>query len=252
MEASTHPSPPPASEAPSLHPLERAVTVFVRPNAAWAGLEQRAQFWFPLLLMMVVTAGTTALLHHRAILPMIQSAWEQQIEDGRMSTEQVDQMLAFMSGPAGMAVTIVQQAVLFPVVLLISALLVWFGVGFLLGARFRFRLAFEVVCWAWLIRIPEVLVITGMAWTRETMEGVHSGLGALLPVSESPGKLLQFAAAMLDAIGPLQLWFLAVGIIGASVLSGAPRRNVAWVLGGLYVVIAAFFVGLGVMLRPSS
>jgi hypothetical protein len=251
MEASSQPSPS-AAQAESLSPIQRAVMLFVRPSAAWAGLEQKPQFWFPLLFMLVMTAGTTLLLHQRAILPMIQSAWEQQIEDGRMTAEQMDQMLAFMSSPAGIAVTIVQQAILFPVILLIAALLVWFGVGFLLGARFRFRLAFEVVCWAWLIRIPEVLVITGLAWTRETMEGVHSGLGALLPVADSPGKLQMFAAAILDQVGPLQIWFLVVGIIGASVLSGAPRRNVAWVLGGLYLVIAAFFVGLGVMLRPSS
>jgi hypothetical protein len=252
MEASTHPSPPPAGEERSLSPLARAIAIFTRPSQAWVGLEHRAQFWFPLLLMLAVTAGTTIALYHRAILPMIESAWEKQIEAGRMTAEQMDQMLAFMSGPAGIAITVAQQVILFPVVLLIAALLVWFGVGFLLGARFRFRLAFEVVAWAWLIRIPEVLVITGMAWMRETMEGVHSGLGALLPVAEEPGKLQQFAAAILDAIGPLQIWFLIVGIIGASVLSGAPRKNVAWVLGGLYLVIAAFFVGLGVMLRPAS
>ena len=29
---------------------------------------------------------------------------------------------------------------------LITALVVWFGIGYLLGARFRYRLALEVVC----------------------------------------------------------------------------------------------------------
>jgi hypothetical protein len=40
----------------SLSVWQRAVAVFTRPASAFIGLETRAQWWFPLLLMMLVGA----------------------------------------------------------------------------------------------------------------------------------------------------------------------------------------------------
>jgi hypothetical protein len=55
-------------------------------------------------------------------------------------------------------------------------------------------------------------------------------------------------ARYLIAIGPLSIWYLAVLIIGASALSGAPRKSTAWVLGGLYLVLMAGFAVLAGMM----
>ena len=92
---------------------------------------------------------------------MIQESWDQAVADGKMTAEQVDRMTAFMGGPAGLAISVVQQIIGLPLVLLLSALVVWFGVGFVLGTKFRFRLAFEVVCWASLITLPGQ-ILTGI------------------------------------------------------------------------------------------
>ena len=51
----------------------------------------------------------------------------------------------------------------------------------------------------------------------------------------------------LDAIGPLAVWYLVVVVLGAAALSGAPRKNVAWALGALYVVLMMCFAALGAM-----
>jgi hypothetical protein len=48
MESVTQPvaaaDPMPPAPRPSL--IQRAISIYVRPNAAWAGLETRAAWWF--------------------------------------------------------------------------------------------------------------------------------------------------------------------------------------------------------------
>ena len=214
----------PAAEEPSLSVWARAVAVFARPSAAWAGLQTRPQWWFPLIVMVVLSACLAAALHQRAMLPMIMESWDQAVADGRMTTEQVDRMETFMSGPVGMAMIVGQQVIAGPIILLLSALVVWFGVGFVLGKKYRFRLAFENVAWASLVSIPGQFLTAGLAWSRETMKGLHTGFGILMPESDPPTKIQSALAFFLDAIGPLSLWYLAVLIIGAAALSGAPRK----------------------------
>lgn len=248
------PVPPPASTdtGPSLSLVQRAVAVFTRPGSAWGGLASRAQWWFPLLVMLVVAAAFSAALHQRAMLPMIMESWDQAVADGRMTAEQVERAAEFMGGPVGMAMTIVQQAIALPVIYLFSALIVWLGVGFILGTRFRFRLAFETVAWSSLILIPGQLLTGVLAWSRQTMQGIHTGFGILLPESDPPSKLMAGLGFFLDAIGPLSIWYLAVLILGAAALSGAPRKSVAWVVGGLYVALMACFAVIAAMMTRGS
>jgi hypothetical protein len=236
-----------AGVGPSLSVWQRAVAVFARPSTAWSGLESRSQWWFPLVVMILVNAAFGAALHQRALMPMLSETWEQAVSDGRMTAAQVDKMEAFMGGPIGMCVMVGQQAIAWPIIVLVSALGVWFGVGFVLGRKFRYRLAFETVAWSSLVMIPAQLLGGALAWSRETMRGLHTGFGILLPESDPPSKLMTGLGFFLDAIGPLSVWYLAVVIIGAAAVSGAPRKSVGWVLGGLYVVVMMFFAVLGAM-----
>jgi hypothetical protein len=243
----TVPAAVPAGGAEPLSVWQRAIAVFARPTSAWSGLESRSQWWFPLVVMMLLSAGFAAALHQRALMPMISESWEQAVADGRMTAAQVDKMEAFMGGPLGMAMTVGQQVIAWPIILLVSALGVWFGVGFVLGRKFRYRLAFETVAWSSLVTIPGQLLAGALAWSRETMRGLHTGFGILLPESDTPSKLMTGLGFFLDAIGPLALWYLAVVIIGAAAVSGAPRKSVGWVFGALYVGMTIFFAALGAM-----
>ncbi len=84
------------------------------------------------------------------------------------------------------------------------------------------------------------------------MKGVHVGFGLLLPEPETPRRILVFLGALLDALGPLSVWYVTVMIIGAAAVSGAPRKQVAWVLGGLYLALVLVFASLGAMFSPAS
>lgn len=237
---------------PMMSPLARARAIFLAPTHAWSGLRERAQWWFPMVFLTVVAALTTALLHQRAMLPMLLESWNEQVASGQMPAEQVDRLADFFGSPAGLAVTVGQQMLFTPVVMLLTALVIWFGVGFVLGTKLKYRQALEVAAWAQLVTLPAVVITVALAWMRETMRGIHVGLGALLPAMDEPTRLGVGLRAFLDALGPLAIWYVAVGILGAAALSGAPRKSVAWVLGVLYVAIALFLSGLAAMLTPVS
>ena len=237
---------------PSLSPFARVAAIFTKPAAAWAGLERRAGWWLPLLIMTLCGVVFTVTLHERAILPMITERWEQMVDSGQMTSQQYERMESGMRGPAGLIMTAVQQVIAWPVIMLILALLVSFGVGFVLGTRLRFRLAFEVVTWSSLVLLPSYLITWFLAWSRETLKGIHLGLGMLVPEADPPQRLQVALTTLLDAIGPFNLWFLAVAILGATALSGAPRKSVMWVMIGLYAAMTVFMAVMAAVFTPGS
>jgi len=203
-----------------------------------------------MLLIAVFAAGFAAALHHRALLPMMSETWREQVANGAMTAEQVQKMEDFFGSPTGLIVTMAQQFLILPVVTFLTALLVWFGMGFILGRPMGYRLSLEVAAWSGLITLPAQFVTGLVAWTRETMRGVHVGFGLLLPDTEVPTRMGIWLGAVLDALGPLSIWYVVVLVLGASALSGAPRRQAAWVLGGLYIALVLLFATLGAMFAP--
>ena len=238
--------------AASLNVWQRTLAVFTRPASAWSGLRERAQWWFPLLVLGAFAAGFAAVLHHRALLPMMVDAWQEQVANGNMQAEQAQRMEGFFGGPTGVLITVVQQFIIIPIITLVMGLLVWFGVGFVLGRPLNYRLSLEVAAWSGLITIPAQILTGIVAWTRETMKGVHVGFGLLMPETETPTRVGVFLGGVLDALGPLSLWYVVVMILGAAALSGAPRKQTAVVLGGLYLAAILLMVGLGAMFTPMS
>ncbi|MEO5988080.1 MAG: YIP1 family protein [Candidatus Eisenbacteria bacterium] len=241
-----------APRSPNLSAWTRAVRIFVRPAAAWDGLDHQVQFWIPLVFTLFINAGLTAAIYRRALLPMILDQYDEAVANGQMQPEALEKISQFLSGPWGLPVSLAQQVVSVSVVVFVIAGLLWFGCGFVLGTRFRFRLALEVVCWASLVRLPETVLTLGIAWFTETLKGIHLGFAALLPDPETPNKLHAGLAVFLDALGPFGIWYLVVAILGASALSGAPRKNVAWILIALYLALAGLFAAVAAAFTPSA
>ncbi len=242
-----------APRSPGLSPLTRAGRVFVRPVEAWQGLDHQVQFWIPLLFILIFNATLMVAAYHRVLVPMMLDQWDEAVVNGQMQPAQVEKISDFFANnPAAIAITVGQQAIILPIMLLLIAAVVWFGCGFVLGTKFRFRLALETVTWASLVRLPETLITFVIAWFSETFKGIHLGLAAFLPEPETPNKLHTGLAVFLDALGPFGVWYLAVAILGASALSGAPRRNVAWVLIALYLALAGLFAAVAAAFSPGT
>ena len=243
------PAPAPAVAEPSLSVIQRAVAIFSRPTAAWSGLKTRGQWWFPLIIVTLVNVGFSAALWERAILPMQLDAMEEQVAAGKMEPAALDRAETMMRSPAGMAFAALPWVILSPVFSMIAALVLMVAVGFMLGGQLPFRQAFEVVAWSGLIQIPGVIVTGLLAWSKQTMEGVHVSLAALLPEPDKTDLVMRSIVGVLDGLGPFGIWWIAVVIIGASALSGVARKRVAWSVGGIYVGLLVFFVVLGGMFR---
>ena len=242
------PAEPPAG--PSL--WARAARIFVSPAQAWEGLQTRSRWWFPLAILLLLQLGGLLATYHRAMVPMQVEVWGELVDRGQMTQTQVDKGEEFMGSPMGELIVVGSQVVVFIILMLLIALVVWFGVGFVLGSRFAYRSALEVVCWAWFVRIPETILTFVIAWSQESFKGIHFGLGALLPAEEAVTKLHGALSVLLDSVGPFSIWYLFVAIVGCSALSGAPRKNVAWVLAGLYLALTVVFAGVALIFGPGA
>ena len=239
------------ADATSMSPFARFVRIFTRPAQAWAGLETRAQWWFPLLIVIVLNMIFTYVLYDRAIVPDQVSAWETMVESGQMSPTQAAQAEQQMTGPTWRIISALSPVLTVPIIYLLFALGLWFGVSFLLGTKLPFRRAFEVVTWSSLVMIPAQVLTAFLAWNQQSLKAVHIGWAALLPEAE-PSKMMTGMTSFLDALGPFAIWSLIVTILGATALSGAPRKNVAWVVAGLYVVFALAGALLAGMFAPAQ
>jgi hypothetical protein len=257
-DSASDPSTPPLATAvtegaPSPSVWERTVRVFVNPVRAWDGLETRSRWWFPLLILVLLQVGGILATYHRVLLPTMVEQWNQQVERGQMPPAQLDKIEDFFTNkPLALLIVAGQQAIAMPIVMLLVALVGWFGIGFVLGTKFPFRLSLEVFTWAMFVRLPETILTFVIGWANETFKGIHFGLGALLPVEDAPTKLHTGLAVLLDAVGPFSLWYLFVTIVGCSVLSGAPRKNVAWVLIALYLALTVVFAVVAAVFAPGA
>jgi len=250
-EPSVEVAAPAAASVPSV--WSRAVSIFLRPHQAWDGLDRRVQFWFPLLLVAVLSAGAMVLTYDKVMLPTILEPIQKQVADGQVQQAQADRMEDFFSSPAGRAMNVGMQFLGVIISTLLVALFVWLGGAFILGRPFRYRLALEVASWAGLVTLPGVLLVNAIAYGRGTsLRSVHLGFGALLPETETPSKLLLGLGVFLDAIGPLGIWFLAVVILGVSTLAQSPRKTTAWVMSGLYLALILLAAGLAAVFSPGT
>lgn len=252
MTVSDSPVQPPP-EAPSMSSVIRAVRMFTSPAHAWSGLEDKGRWWFPLLVTLVLELGLSAATYHRALLPDMFDRWDQAVANGQMDAEHLQGMTRFFTENwIAMASTLGSILVVLPAILMLQALVVWFGAGFVLGSRFRFRHGFAVVTWAGLVHLPASLVRYGYGWFQESFQNLHLGLGALLPEPDTASKLHTGLTVFLDALSPFAAWYLAVVVFGTAALSGAPKRNVAWVLVTLYLAFVVFSAAVAALFSPGS
>ncbi len=231
--------------------LQRVGRVFTDPANAWSGLGAKPQFLLPLLVTMLFSLASTAILYPRAIVPMQLEQMEMQVLNGQMPPESFDRAVEMIDSPMMMGVTLVMVVLGTLLFYLVAAGTIGFGVGFVLGCKLRFRSAFEVVVWAGLVTLPGAVIHSVMGWFQQTMD-VRLSPAVLLPAMSEASKLEAGLISFFQWMNPFSLWFLAVTIIGASVLSGAPRKNVTWVLAGLYVAFAIVLSAVAMMFAPGA
>jgi hypothetical protein len=251
MESATPHLPLTSADPAPLSLWARVGAIFARPSQAWSGLETHARWWFPLLLTVLVNVSFVTVLHDRAVVPTQEAQWEKMVESGQMSADQLDRARDAMGRPVMRVITVAAQAIFWLLLLLVFALGVWVSVSFVIGVPFSYRLALEVCAWSSLVIIPGQVITGVLAWFRQSLEGIHLSLAAVLPEPETPSKLMTGLTAFLDALGPFSIWWVVVAILGATALSKAQRPAITRVVIGLYLVFAVIGAGLAAMFMPA-
>jgi hypothetical protein len=251
--SSAEPTAPVPSAPARLSPIVRAGRIFARPATAWGDLVERGQWLPPMLVGILLWVGLQAASFHHVTVPMMLDAWSDAVASGRMEQATMDQMSRFFTeNPTALWIVLGQQLLFWPILTLLVALVVWFGGGFVLGTKLRYRQALDVVCWSGIVTWPALLLTFALAWQKQTFKGIHLGLGALIPEADTPNKLRTGITMFLDFFAPFEAWRIAVAVIGVAALTGAPRRNVAWVLVALYLAFGAFLAAVNALFNPGA
>ncbi len=217
------------------------------------GLQRRGQWWFPMVLGLVVSLAGFTLLYDRAIIPMQRAQLERQVQEQGAPPEMLERFDRSTQNVGIRAFSIGIGACVYVVFTLLLALLPWIAAGFVLGHRFTYRDAFVVTAWAGLVHIPAQVIAYALGWVNRTLQGQHLSLAVLLPTPDTPSKLLSGVAFFLDyGLGPFWLWWLAVMVLGTSALSGAPRRSVAWTMGGIWLAVILVIATVKAIFVPAA
>ena len=235
-----------AMPAPAAEPSDVAVRArrghLHATRGGVGGLREHAQWWFPVLIVLVVAASTAGILHNRAIVPMVEDQWQDAVSNGQMPPEQEGQARGLLRQPR--RARHLDRAD---------------GASFVAPDSVRRRRRGVVrsgLRAGQEVRLP--IVARGRVVGRARH---HSRAGAddrdrvvqarpcagCMPVSAScsptrtprPGCTRFWASCWMRS-GRLSIWYVAILIIGAATLSGAPKRSTAWVIGGLYLALSVF------------
>jgi hypothetical protein len=246
LPASSAPTPP-ATSLPA-----RLLNVFAVPGDVFAEVKTteviHANWLTPAVLLVVVGwLGAFLIFSQPAILQQLNEvtdkAMQKQIEKGKMSKEQAEQMRKF----AGLGPKI--GAVAAPVFVAFVTPFWWGLIVWLVGAKlfkgsFPFMKAVEVAGLSNTISVLEAVVKTLLML----------GLGNVF-ASPTPAMFLKefdpqnWVHSLLTLANPMTLWFLAVVAIGLARMSGVSFAKAAVFVVGIWATYTGLFWGFGAAMQ---
>ncbi|HEY3381638.1 MAG TPA: YIP1 family protein [Vicinamibacterales bacterium] len=229
------------SSVPPKGLVTRLVGVITSPRDTFAAVVAHPQWIGMALLVILVTAGS--------------GAWFQSTEVGKQATldEAIRQVEAFgmtVSGPmeaemrkgimdpslGRQVFSIAMMAIMPPIVWAVIAGLAMLVFGALMGGKGSFKQAFAVVVHSSAIGVIGALVLTPVNYLRESLTSA-TNLAVLMPFLPEGS----FLARLLGMADIFRIWWVAVLAIGIGMAFQKKTRTVAFVLFGIYAVIAIGF-----------
>jgi hypothetical protein len=240
----------PVSAAPPAAPgrplWARGLAIVTSPRSVFEELAARPRWFWTTMLICVVAAIVFFLLWNSVMAPFYV---EQASKSPQMTPETLAQMERNYASPVSRIVGsfFAGFANFFFIVL---AGLVYFAItSFLMGGKARVKQALAVSAHASLVHIPRALLIMPLAIARQD-PAVSLGPGLLFPASEAVGFGAKFLAKFLGAFDLFNIWSTALSILGMSVVSRIPTRQVAIAIVSTFLGLAILFSLLGAALQP--
>ncbi len=232
--------------SPGLNQVERVVDVYVAPSKTFTDILRSASWWLPFLLMVAFSLGTTMVVDHqvgfdRVTENQIHNSPKQEEAMAQLSPEQRAQRMK-------MTVNITRYiSYAVPVLLVVGfafyALILWASFNFILGAQTTFPQVFATCFYAampyLLLNILTVLTLYfgGNAEAYDYKNPVGTNIGYYM------ADAAPWLRALLARADIIQLWTLALTVLGMSIIAKKTLAQSAMVVVGWWFIVTLFSVG---------
>lgn len=233
-----------------LSQVERVVDTFVAPTKTFGDILRNSSWWLPFVLISIMSLAAGAVTSkqvgfERAYENKLATSPKQLDAINQLPPEQRASRMA-MGGKITQGITYAIPLVLL-IVFGIYALMLWGTFNFVLGASTTYTQCFAV---AWYAALPYVirslLTIVFLYFGGNSESFVQDN-----PVGTNIGYYLQDSApwlkALLSAVDLVQLWSLALAIVGMAIVAKRSTMQSALVVGGFWLLGVLFAVGGAVM-----
>jgi len=201
--------------------------------------------WFWTTVVTCVIAGIIGFIMWNSVIAPY--AIEQAQSKGATG-EQLARVEQMYSSPQFRIVGSCGAAVMNFVVIVAIGLGLFALTSFLMGGKATARQSLAVAAHAMLVHIPKAIIVVPLAIARQDPT-ITLGPGALMPVSDATGFVGKGTAIFLSYFDLFNLWSVALCILGMSVVSRLPVKQVAGVIVGGFLACAILFSLLGAIFQ---
>jgi hypothetical protein len=232
-----------------LSEVERVVNTFVAPSKTFTDILRSAKCWLPLVLMVLMTIGTTVVVDKKVGFDRVA---ENQIHQNPKQEEQLSNLTpqdraARMAISAKFTRYFSYGSFLFILAFVaIVALLYWASFNFGLGAHTTYGQMFAV----WMYASLPKLLIAVLAVAMLMFGGDAESYNVQNPVGTNPAYFMPDAApwlkAFLSFFDVIGLWTLVLLVIGTAIVAKVSKGKAAAVVVGWWLFGLVISVGIAV------
>jgi len=233
--------------APAGRPLwARALGIVTSPRSVFEELAARPSWFWTAFVVSVVAVVVSFLLWGPVIAPY---AVEQASKSPNITPEALSRVEMMYSNPVAHIVGSCFAGLFNLLFIVVTGLVLFAVTSFLMGGKAKVRQALAVASHAMLVHIPRAFLTMPLAISRQD-PSVSLGPGILFPVSEATGFAGKWLANFLAFFDLFNIWSVALCILGMSVVSRLPTRQVAVAIVSALLGLAILFSLLGAAFQP--
>jgi hypothetical protein len=238
----TPPAPSTAPAAPRPHrPLwARAFALISSPRSVFEELIDHPSWFWTTMVLTVATVIVTLILWNSVIAPYA----IEQAQNRGATGEQLARVEQMYGNPVSRFIGAGVAGAFNFVFVVVIGLGLFVLTTFLLGGKATAQQSIAVAAHSLLVHIPKSFVVVPLAIAKQD-PNVSLGPGVLMPVSEATGFMGKATAIFLSYFDLFNLWSLALCILGMSVVSRLPAKQVSGVVVAAFLASAILFSLLG-------
>ncbi|MEA3431729.1 MAG: YIP1 family protein [candidate division WOR-3 bacterium] len=205
----------------------KIIGIFSRPTETFGSIDEKPDWLFPFLILIVVSILSLVITYHKVLLP---EQIAKVTEMGNLTEEQLAKAREMMGGMRGILLSLVGIIITVPLFLFLKSgiFLVFSNI---LGGESTFRKVLSVSSWALLIEVTEIIVKTPIMFLKLSSQVITS-LALFFPFLSY--KSLTFK--ILNKFDFFTIWELALIGIGLSIVSKFSIKKGECIVFSLWII----------------